>query len=101
VCRAADGALLRGSTAVSCTRTPARAIADNDCLFRVKRKKGYEGRQTDRNRFTLNFETGGLAQFRYAANQPTVGARPSIRIVAGLGFGHTSVLAGWSSRAAR
>jgi hypothetical protein len=71
-----------------------RAMAGNDCPFWVKPEKGYDGRQTDRNRFTLNLETGGLAQFRYAASQVTLGAGPSIRILAGLGFGHTSILAG-------
>jgi len=74
----------------------ARAMDGNDCPFWVKPEKGYEGRQTDRNRFTLNLETGGLAQFRYASGSEkvTVGAGPSIRVLAGWGFGHTSIMGG-------
>lgn len=71
----------------------ARAMDGADCPFWVKPVAGYQGRQTDRNRFTINLETGGLVQFRYS-EKVTVGAGPSIRVLAGLGFGHTSILTG-------
>jgi len=71
-----------------------RAMQGDDCPFWVKPQRGYDGRQSDRNRITLNLETGGLVYMRYAAERFTVGVGPSIRLLAGYTFGHVAVLAG-------
>ncbi len=72
----------------------ARAIDGADCPFWIKPSQGFAGRQTDLDRLTLNLETGGLVQFRYASEKLTLGAGPSIRILAGYAFGHVTILAG-------
>ena len=64
------------------------------CPFWIRSEKGYDGRQTDRNRLTLNAETGGLLALRYTANRFTVGFGPSFRVLLGLGFDHVTILAG-------
>lgn len=71
-----------------------RAMDGADCPFWIKPVQGFEGRQTDRNRFTLNLETSGLVQFRYSSEKVTIGASPSIRILAGFGFDHVTLLTG-------
>lgn len=70
-----------------------RAMADT-CPFWIQIEKGYQGRQTDRNRISLNAETGGLLSFRYSADRFTAGFGPSIRVLAGLGFDHVTIMAG-------
>jgi hypothetical protein len=72
----------------------ASSGADKDCPFWVEPRRGYDGRQTDRNRFTLSLETGGLLQIRQTAGSFTYGGGGVARILPGYGFGHVSVLAG-------
>lgn len=64
------------------------------CPFFVEAEKGYQGRQTDRNRISLNAETGGLLAMRYSGDRFTVGFGPSFRALVGLGFDHVTILAG-------
>lgn len=64
------------------------------CPFWIQPERSYEGRQTDRNRLTLNAETGGLLAIRYTADRVTAGFGPSIRVLLGLGFDHVTILAG-------
>lgn len=71
----------------------ARAMAES-CPFWISMKPGYQGRQTDRNRITLNAETGGLLALRYTADRFTVGFGPSFRALVGLGFDHVTIMAG-------
>jgi hypothetical protein len=70
-----------------------RAMADA-CPFWISAEKGYQGRQTDRNRITLNAETGGLLALRFTSDRFTVGFGPSFRALVGLGFDHVTILAG-------
>jgi hypothetical protein len=69
------------------------AIRDT-CPFWIASETGYQGRQTDRNRISLNAETGGLLAMRYSADRFTVGFGPSFRVLAGLGFDHVTIPAG-------
>lgn len=64
------------------------------CPFWVTPAPGYDGRQTDRNRFTLNLETGALLQGRVAASEATIGATYTLRLLAGWGFRGVGLLAG-------
>jgi hypothetical protein len=72
----------------------AQSGAEKDCPFWVQPKRGYDGRQTDRNRFTLSLETGGLLQIRHTQDNVTYGGGGVVRLLPGYGFGHVSVLAG-------
>jgi hypothetical protein len=67
---------------------------ETPCPFWIKPRYAYDGRQTDRNRFTLNAEIGTLLQLRWSASSFTIGASPSIRILPGYSFGHVAILAG-------
>lgn len=68
--------------------------ASTECPFWIEPKMGFDGRQTDRNRFTLNAETGGLFQFRFANGKTTVGGGPSIRGLVGYTFQHVGFFTG-------
>jgi hypothetical protein len=68
--------------------------AAQDCPFYVTAKPGYDGRQTDRNRFTLSLETGGLVQLRQTAGTWGYGGGGTLRILPGYGFGAFSVHGG-------
>lgn len=70
-----------------------RAMAD-ECPFWLEPVKGFDGRQTDRNRVTLNLETGGLFAVRYASEKLGIGFGPSGRLQLGVGFDYITVLAG-------
>jgi hypothetical protein len=72
----------------------AIAGADHDCPFWTEPIVGYDGRQTDRNRFTLSLETGGLAQLRRSAGAWGYGGGAGLRILPGYGFGKVTVLGG-------
>jgi hypothetical protein len=73
----------------------ATANAERDCPFWVEPEADFEGRQTDRNRFTLSLETGGMAQIRQTSGTWTLGGGGLARILPGYGFGGDfSVLAG-------
>jgi hypothetical protein len=65
-----------------------------DCPFWVEPDPEFLGRQTDRKRFTLSIETGGMAQIRQTAGTWTLGGGGTGRILPGYGFGHISLLGG-------
>lgn len=67
---------------------------DEVCPFWIAAEHGFEGRQTDRNRISLNAETGGLLAVRYSSDRVTAGFGPSLRLLVGLGFDHVTILAG-------
>jgi hypothetical protein len=68
---------------------------ERDCPFWVDPDPEFVGRQTDRDRFTLSVETGGMAQIRQTAGTWTLGGGGVARILPGYGFGgDISVLAG-------
>ena len=74
-----------------------QAVVDGaaaDCPFYIRPEYGFDGRQTDRNRFTLSLETGGLVQFRYTDGGLSYGGGGGLRILPGYGFGRVSVLGG-------
>jgi hypothetical protein len=68
--------------------------AERDCPFWVRPSVGYDGRQTDRKRFSLSLETGGLFQVRQSAGAWGYGAGGGVRILPGYGFGRFSLLGG-------
>ena len=73
----------------------AMARADADCPFFVQPEPDFIGRQTDRNRFTLSLETGGMIQIRRTEGDWTFGGGGTGRILPGYGFGGAiTVLAG-------
>ena len=68
---------------------------DRDCPFWVEPDPEFLGRQTDRNRFTLSIETGGMAQLRQTAGTWTLGGGGTARLLPGYGFGGSiSILGG-------
>lgn len=73
----------------------AMAWADQGCPFWVEPDPEFRGRQSDRDRFTLSFESGGNAQIRHTESTFTIGAGGVGRLLAGRGFGgRFSVFAG-------
>lgn len=68
--------------------------ADAECPFWVRPEPRFIGRQTDRLRFTLSLETGGLAQIRQTADTWTIGGGGYGRLLPGYGFGNVSLLVG-------
>jgi hypothetical protein len=67
-----------------------RAAAD--CPFWIPPDPEFDGRQTDRDRFTLNGEFGGIVQFRRTAGSWTYGGGGLARILGAYGFGGTATL---------
>lgn len=70
----------------------ARALAGGlagagECPYWITPELGYDGRQTDRDRPTLNVETGGMLQLRRTAGTWTYGGGGVIRALGGWGFG--------------
>lgn len=63
------------------------ARADTECPFFVDPDPAFQGRQTDRNRFTLNLETGGMLQLRQHAGRWTYGGGGAGRLLGAYGFG--------------
>jgi hypothetical protein len=59
----------------------------HDCPFWVEADGYFQGRQTDRNRFTLSVETGGNAQIRQTEGTWTLGGGGLGRLLPGYGFG--------------
>lgn len=57
------------------------------CPFWVDSDPTFEGRQTDRNRFTLSLETGGMLQLRRHAGRWTYGGGGAGRLLGAYGFG--------------
>jgi hypothetical protein len=73
----------------------AMAWAERECPFWVRQEPEFRGMQSDRDRFTLSFESGGNAQIRRTEGALTIGAGGVGRLLAGRGFGgHVSLFAG-------
>lgn len=71
------------------------ANAERDCPFWLEVDPEFEGIQTDRNRFTLNVESGGVAILRETASKWTLGAGGFGRILPAYGFsGRWTLLGG-------
>jgi hypothetical protein len=69
--------------------------ASDKCPFWEVPDPDFEGRQTDRNRFILSLETGGLLQIRNTQGKWTYGGGGAARLLPGYGFGgDVSVMAG-------
>jgi hypothetical protein len=67
----------------------------SSCPFWVTPNAGFRGRQSDRDRFMLNLESGGNAQLRITEGTATIGAGGLGRALFGYGFcGDTTLLAG-------
>ncbi len=64
----------------------ALAVADRSCPFWLELDPEFEGQQTDRNRFTLNVESGGVAILRQTAGGWTLGAGGFGRVLPSYGF---------------
>jgi hypothetical protein len=69
--------------------------ATKDCPFYIQPQTGYDGRQSDRNRFSLSLETGGLVQLRQTAGTWGYGGGGTARLLPGYGFGSVSILGGF------
>lgn len=89
--------------AVSSARTARRRLQGleatlaraGECPFWIRPEPGFQGRQSDRKRFTLSVESGGDVQFRVARQHLTFGAGGSGRLLGGWGFdGKYSLLFG-------
>ena len=70
----------------------AMARAADDCPYFVEPEPDFIGRQTDRNRFTLSLETGGMLQIRRTEGDWTFGGGGTGRILPGWGFGGSITL---------
>lgn len=69
--------------------------ARRECPFWIEVDPAFEGIQTDRNRFTLNVESGGVAILRQTAGDWTLGAGGFGRVMPAYGFGGSwTLLAG-------
>jgi hypothetical protein len=75
----------------------ARTIqsVEGSCPFWVRPEPGFDGRQTDANRWGINLESGGLLQLRHTAGSWTYGGGGVGRLLVSYGFrGVFSVLGG-------
>lgn len=68
--------------------------AATECPVWMEPDPTFHGLQSDRHRFTLNVETGGLVQLRRSVDRWTYGGGGVIRALIGRGFEHTSLLFG-------
>jgi len=92
-----DAATKRALSAERRLRALDQAIeaAGSECPFWVEASESFEGRQTDRDRWSMNLETGGMLQLRQYAGRWTYGGGGAGRLLAGYGFGgRFSLLAG-------
>jgi hypothetical protein len=64
----------------------ADARADAECPFWIVPGQGFSGFQTNRNRFVLSLETGGVAQLRNIDGGLTIGGGGAGRLLAGAGL---------------
>jgi hypothetical protein len=64
------------------------------CPFWVQRDPEFHGLQSTRDRWIVNFDTGGTAQLRQTAGEWTVGAGGFGRLLGGYTFTRLSLLAG-------
>ncbi len=65
----------------------ALSSVEHDCPFWVVPDPAFDGRQTERDRFTLSLETGGMAQVRQTDGSWTLGGGGAVRLLPGYGFG--------------
>lgn len=73
----------------------AAVARERECPFWVQPERGFDGLQSDRDRFTLSVESGGNVQFRYTEKRWTFGGGGLGRLLGGWGFdGRHTLLAG-------
>lgn len=72
----------------------ADARAKTECPPYLPPDPNFHGIQTDRHRFTLNLETGGVLQLRRMHGRWTYGGGGVGRLMLGYGFGRTSIALG-------
>ncbi len=84
-------ALALGRELEALRRGLARAGA---CPFWVRPAAGFRGLQSTRERWIINFDTGGTAQLRRTRGDWAVGAGGFGRVLGGYSFTHVSLLAG-------
>ncbi len=72
----------------------ANESAATACPFWVTVQSRFRGRQTDRDRFTLNLESGGNAQLRETESTWTLGGGGLLRVLFGYGFAGKATLLG-------
>jgi hypothetical protein len=65
-----------------------------ECPFWLRPDPEFRGLQSTRDRWMLNFDTGGTAQIRNSAGSWTLGAGGFGRLLLGYGFTHVSLLGG-------
>ena len=89
----------RVEVAISASRR-ARALreaiakAPSECPFWLPPDPEFRGLQSTRDRWMLNFDTGGTAQIRNSAGSWALGAGGFGRLLFGYGFTHVSLLGG-------
>ncbi|MEO8182577.1 MAG: hypothetical protein ABI895_27410 [Deltaproteobacteria bacterium] len=74
--------------------THGLAVADQQCPFWVRPEPEFRGLQSTRDRWIVNFDTGGTAQLRRTQREWSVGAGGFGRVLAGYSFTRVSLLAG-------
>lgn len=73
----------------------ALQVTAEECPFWVVPELGFSGRQTARNKWALNLESGGLVQLRHDNGKWAAGGGGNGRLLGGRGFGdHWSLLGG-------
>jgi hypothetical protein len=72
----------------------AVSAAPRECPFWVRPDPQFRGLQSMRDRWLVNFDTGGTAQLRRTQGAWSVGAGGFGRALGGYGFTHVSLLAG-------
>ncbi len=82
---------LRAERVVQALERGVREAA-NDCPFWAKPKPGFLGVHTDRNRFTLNGESGGNLQLRRSEGRWTFGGGGLGRLLGAFGVGSSITL---------
>jgi hypothetical protein len=70
------------------------AVADRDCPFWLQPDPKFRGLQSMRDRWIVNFDTGGTLQLRYTQHDWTIGAGGFGRMLGGYSFTRVSLLAG-------
>lgn len=70
------------------------AVADRECPFWLRQDPEFRGLQSTRDRWIINFDTGGTAQLRRTEGEWSVGAGGFGRLLGGYSFSRVSLLAG-------
>jgi hypothetical protein len=84
---------LSAQRALSALQRGAEA-APGECPFWVRANPEFRGIQSMRDRWIVNFDTGGTVQLRSTQGDWSIGAGGFGRVLGGYSFTHTSVLAG-------